>query len=73
MEKTVHDFCRKHKVVRKFKANLKKYPWFDKEITVEERMKSKESRHFGLAFSWTKALEGYDFWKNLNRKWYDRT
>lgn len=69
MKRTVHSFCLRHKVVRKFKANLKKYIWYDGRMTIEERMKSEKGSHFGLAFRWGKTPEGYDFWKELNRKW----
>ena len=60
-------FLKKHKVLRKFKKNFRKYS----HITSIKEFCSIASPNSSIssAFHWSNTKEGHDFWSNLNDKW----
>ena len=60
-------FLRKHKVLRKFKKNFRKYSYIT-NIKDFCSMVSPNSFISG-AFHWSNTKEGHNFWSNLDDKW----
>jgi len=60
-------FLRKHKVLTRYKKNLKKHGRY---ISLEYfcSVASPES-HIGGGFDWDKTDEGLEFWVSLDNKW----
>ena len=68
----LHRFLRKHKVVRKFKANHAEYAARRKyAVTLEELYNDGETQDniIMASFIWMGSPEGVSFWSGLNKKY----
>ena len=66
--KELSEFLKKHRVLTKFKKNLRKYCDFTNDIKYLCTIGHKDT-HISGAFNWYKTEEGINFQGNLNDKW----